>query len=252
MAVDIREFETKLLSLNENMQVLSEKNDTLTREIKSQADLMQDLQEQYQQNIMSTRNKFHILISKQAVMCKLLQQRLSPIDRLLQICHHNCENRELKHKKFEVFEKDFTKLSEDFHILATQQAKRLTVGFVASCGQVDRRKMGLEGYKLSYTGVERNLGNHFNPNTGEFTAPVDGLYIASLTVKQTGDKPVHVWIKHKSGCTQSWLGPVETKDKFNLALRTSVAWLKTGDVLHLESFGMGFNCTHFSCFLLGM
>ncbi|XP_059166862.1 putative leucine-rich repeat-containing protein DDB_G0290503 [Physella acuta] len=78
MSLDIKEHETDFEKLNQNVQDLT---DSFTQQIKEHSDLIYDLQEK-EKNI---EHKFDNLISKQAVMCKVLQQRLSPIDKFLQM-----------------------------------------------------------------------------------------------------------------------------------------------------------------------
>lgn len=128
--------------------------------------------------------------------------------------------------------------------------KHSTVGFIASGRPVVIRRRILVN-KLSYTSIQRNEGNHFNKQTGEFTAPVDGPYIASLTIEPTVDVDVKVWIKHRSEHSQLDLGYVETNDNIKIASSAFVVWMKAGDCI-MQLSHRDFNCRHFSCFLLGI
>ncbi|XP_059166855.1 uncharacterized protein LOC131949112 [Physella acuta] len=183
-------------------------------------------------------------------MSKTLQQRLSHIDQLLQIMNQKSESREEKLKQIDVLQKSVLKLTGDIHALANQHVKYSTVGFVASGRPLVVGVYGLLGLskRLSYTNVE-NKGNHFNPNKGVFTAPVDGVYIVSLRIRSTGNK---VWIKHTSGNTVSQPVYIETNELLNEVSSTTGVWMTTGDEMFSYSNSDHFDCIHFSCFLLGI
>ncbi|XP_059166854.1 repetitive organellar protein-like [Physella acuta] len=252
LSLDIEENEMSLLKLNENIQVLTEKTDKIAQKLTRHSDLIYDLQEADKKTILTTKNKIDSIFSKQAVMCKVLQQRLSPLDKLLQMLNQNSKSREENLKKIEALENDIFRLSRDIHKIATiQHASHSTVGFIASGSQLDKRRAVQGLYTLSYTTVEHSIGHHFNPTTGGFTAPVDGLYVASLRIKQTGHETVQGWLMHKSGKTASWFGPVETKGDIYVFSNTFVVRMKTGDVLYSQSDSLGIQCRQFSCFLLG-
>lgn len=136
-----------------------------------------------------------------------------------------------------------------FAFEADQQSMTSAVGFIAFDGDITSS----QDYTITFARVESNSGNHFNRITGEFTAPVDGLYIASLTVVQKRCCPVAACIGHKSGQDTVNLGSVETKDLFEEASRTMLVSMKAGDILYSFTWfqEIDFNCKHFSCFLLG-
>ncbi|XP_059178335.1 uncharacterized protein LOC131957618 [Physella acuta] len=108
------------------------------------------------------------------VTFKLLQQRLMPIDKIIERYNQKYETREGKMKKTETLEKEVLKLSQDLQSIANQQVKPSTPGFIASQGR-SKGKFN-DGYQvITFSAVETNVGNHFDPKTGEFTVPVDGL-----------------------------------------------------------------------------
>lgn len=87
----------------------------------------------------------------------------------------------------------FFTILNSFFLVVNQQLRHSTVGFVALEGLVRNVCTSIR-----YENVDKNLGNSFDPNTGIFTAPVDGLYIVSLTIEQTGDVLVTAGVTHYS------------------------------------------------------
>ncbi|XP_059164658.1 putative leucine-rich repeat-containing protein DDB_G0290503 [Physella acuta] len=239
LSLDMKEYENNLHTLNKEMRVYTNKTDHVTQEIKNHSDLISAIK-------VDKNKKFETLLSKHVVLCKLLQQRLMPIDKMIETYNQNSETTEGKIKKIE---KEVLKLSNDVLSIANQRIKHSTLGFVASQGRWDGTNRELYTV-ITFNSVERNVGNHFNPNTGEFTAPVDGLYKAKLTIKQTGDKIVGAGIKHMSDGVESWLGSVGTKDKYVEASKTFAVRLKFGDILYSYTGYEDCECTHFSCSLL--
>ncbi|XP_059178320.1 uncharacterized protein LOC131957606 isoform X2 [Physella acuta] len=100
---------------------------------------------------------------------------------------------------------------------------------------------------ITFSDVETNEGNHFDPKIGVFTAPVYGLYEASLTIKQTGDRAVVAGVRHRSCGVVSRLCCVKTTEKSVEVSRTFEVPMKAGDVLYLTSSYSECECTHFSC-----
>ncbi|XP_059178348.1 uncharacterized protein LOC131957633 [Physella acuta] len=144
----------------------------------------------------------------------------------------------------DVIEHKLLEISLNNQIKSQPQVKPSPIGFVASLGRI---QFG----QTHFQHIERNEGNHFYPNTGEFIAPVDGLYKASLTIKQTGDGTVRAGVGHRSGRVVSWLGDVCTQDKSVETSRTFEFHMKTGDVLFIQNLKWPtIKCTHFSCFLV--
>ncbi|XP_059166861.1 uncharacterized protein DDB_G0271850-like [Physella acuta] len=143
-----------------------------------------------------------------SITCRMIQQRLAPLDKLFQMFNQNFGTSEERISKIKKLEKDLLKLSQDFSSMANQPVKHSTLGFTAFDGYTDELFDA-----IPYLRVERNLGNHFNPNTGEFTAPVDGLYLASLTIEQAGDQAVAASALLISGDVGSCPVHVVTKDK---------------------------------------
>ncbi|XP_059178342.1 filamin A-interacting protein 1-like [Physella acuta] len=241
LSLDMKENENNMQTLNKEMRVYTEKTDTLTEEIKRYSDLISAIQE-------DTTKTFDTLLSKHVVVCKLLQQRLLPIDKMIETYNQNSETREGEVKKIETLEKEVLKLSNDFQSIANQQVKYSTLGFIASQGRWDGKMC--QGFKVfAFSAVERNAGNHFDPKTGEFTAPVDGLYKANLRIKQTGDRDVAAGVWHRSGGVESRLGDVLIKDKSVEASRTYEVLMKSGDALFSATVFKYLECSHFSCIL---
>ncbi|XP_059178322.1 putative leucine-rich repeat-containing protein DDB_G0290503 [Physella acuta] len=239
LSADMKEYENNLHTLYKEMRVYTDKTDHVTQEIKRHSDLISAIQK-------DTTKTFDTLLSKHVVICKLLQQRLMPIHKIIETYNQNSETREEKMKKIETLEKEVLKLSQDLQSIANQQVKPSTPVFIASQGRWDGK---MYDKVITFSTVERNVGNHFDPNTGVFTAPVDGLYKASLTIKQTGDRDIGATIYYKSGAVPSRLGAVCTKGKVEDS-ETFEVRMKTGDILYSATGWKDLECSHFSCSLL--
>ncbi|XP_059164678.1 uncharacterized protein LOC131947473 isoform X1 [Physella acuta] len=235
LSLDMKEYENNLHTLNKEMRVYTEKTDHVTQEIKRHSDLISAIQE-------DSTKAFDTLLSKHVTICKLLQQRLMPIHKIIETYNQNSETRVGKMKKIDTLEKKVLKLSQNLQSIA----KHSTPGFIASQGRSDMKK-GVE--VITFSAVERNVGNHFDQKTGVFTAPVDGLYKVILTIKPTGDGAVTAGVGHKSGDVVTFPFDVWTADKSGEASRRVQVQMKTGDILFSHTSNKDCECTHFSCFL---
>ncbi|XP_059164661.1 uncharacterized protein LOC131947459 [Physella acuta] len=229
MSIDSIDCKSNLDNMNKEIQVQRNQKENVSQEIRSHSDLISAIQDDGKKNIVHTTKLCENILSKHTVVCKLLQQRLMPIDKMIQTFNRHFETKERK-VKIETQEKDVLFLSGDSQTFANQQVKH-TLGFIASHGRWDGTNRELYTV-ITFNSVERNVGNHFDPKTGEFTAPVDGLYKGSLTIKQTGDRAVGAWVGYKSGGVLSWLAGVSTHDTSVEASRTFEVRMKTGDILY--------------------
>ncbi|XP_059164624.1 uncharacterized protein LOC131947427 [Physella acuta] len=99
------------------MQAYTDKTDSMTQEIKSLSDLIVSIQDENNKIVVKTSTQFEKFKSKHSVMYKLLQQRLMPIDKLIQIFNQNLETREERINKLGELENSISKLSNDFHLI---------------------------------------------------------------------------------------------------------------------------------------
>ncbi|XP_059164657.1 uncharacterized protein LOC131947456 [Physella acuta] len=212
------------------------------------------VQEDGKKNIMYITKTCEKLISKHVVLCKLLQQRLLSMDKLIETYNRSYESREENSMKNETLGKDVLKLSLNCQAIANYQKEISTPGFIASQGHYLLNPFGTPNktqYNVfTFSAVERNVGNHFDPNTGEFTAPVDGLYKASLTVRQRGFRTLNASLLLKSGGEVSTPGIIETRGNYRDYSTTIEVYMKTGDVLCSITSNSHCECTHSSCALL--
>ncbi|XP_059178337.1 putative leucine-rich repeat-containing protein DDB_G0290503 [Physella acuta] len=244
LSLDMIEYENNLHTLNKEMRVYTEKTDHVTQEIQKHSDLISAKEKDGLQNNRQLQNTLEELLSKYVVICKILQQRLVPIDKLIEVYNQNSEARGDTMKMIDALQIDFFKLRQDFQkIVANQQVKQPMPGFIASNGRCDA--VDNLNYKvITFESVERDMGNNFNPATGEFTAPVDGLYVAKFTIQQEGFRSVGALLKHKF----STVGDVHTNSQYAKSSGRFNVRMKSGDVLYLNTYSVDCICTHFSCF----
>ncbi|XP_059178353.1 uncharacterized protein LOC131957636 [Physella acuta] len=250
LSLDIKENESNLNKLNKQMQLQTDKTSVLIQEIKSQTDSMSDLQEEQKKRAMQTGNQIKTITSAHGVICQLLQQRLVAIDKLFQLFNQNLTARDENMMRLDVMEHKLLEISLNNQLQFQPHVKPPPIGFVALHGTIHLGDIGIDK-QTHFQLVESNEGNHFDPKTGVFTSPVDGLYKASLTIKQTESFPASVCVVHQSGGRQSQLGWVNTKNESGDASRIFELRMKPGDLLFIESYSWeAIDCTHFSCFLV--
>ncbi|XP_059168297.1 uncharacterized protein LOC131950243 [Physella acuta] len=104
----------------------------------------------------------------------------------------------------------------------------------------------LKGYKYFKTGraikkyscVFCDEGNNFNPETGEFTAPVDGVYLVSATVVELNGMYVNIGVYVKAtgfhGGDETVIGVTQTNTAKNSACSVNVADIKAGEKVFLK------------------
>ncbi|CAL1529306.1 unnamed protein product [Lymnaea stagnalis] len=112
-----------------------------------------------------------------------------------------------------------------------------------------------------FTDIVTNRGDHFQPQTGEFTAPVEGLYLVSLTHRQWQDG--EIWLVVLLSPNP---GPGGGKEKVVCETRTdvsrtsstsaSIVWMNAGDKIWVNVRNVKGTDTwidapsSFSCFLV--
>lgn len=104
-----------------------------------------------------------------------------------------------------------------------------------------------------YNEVRCNAGGHFNSSTGEFTAPVGGLYVAIFSTRQEDTDAVRIELTHKSSATENEAGYIVTSAAESLDTTSAVVQMRAGDALVLKynlSSVTVITDTRFSCFKL--
>ncbi|XP_059164502.1 uncharacterized protein LOC131947322 [Physella acuta] len=86
------------------------KTDSVTLEIQHLSTIISGLQEDSKKVKTDTANTIDKLQLKHSMMYKLLQQRLMPIDKLIQIFNKKFETREQSFKKLEAIESEMIRL----------------------------------------------------------------------------------------------------------------------------------------------
>ncbi|XP_059164608.1 synaptonemal complex protein 1-like [Physella acuta] len=124
LSQNIKEYENNLHKINKELQAYTDTTDSITHEIKRLSDLIVSLQDESNKTFVKTSTGFEKWQSKHNVMYKLLQQRLMPIDKLIQIFNQNLENRKERINKLGELENSISKLSNDFHRIESRVCNR--------------------------------------------------------------------------------------------------------------------------------
>ncbi|XP_059164530.1 repetitive organellar protein-like [Physella acuta] len=223
LSLDMKEYENKVREINKNMQDI---RDSMKEGIKSQSDLIVSLQDENNKILDKTSTQFEKLQSKHNVMYKLLQQRLMPIDKLIQIFNKNFETREEKLNKLGELENTISKLSNDFHLIESRVCNR----YACYVELADATHVSAGSTISTFSEVHEYGGQHFNRTTGTFVSPHDGLYLVCVTLHEYEYKQiiVAVW------AGGVWCMSVEVKCVDTSAAGSVVVDMKKGQELYFK------------------
>ncbi|XP_059169122.1 uncharacterized protein LOC131950915 isoform X2 [Physella acuta] len=194
--------------------------------------------------------------ARYGVVTNILLQRLMPIEKLLQVINTQEVARAEKCKEFRGLQDDVATLKAEVLALNLKTQRNANViGFSASFRNNVPLVKNCYCYLLNFDDVTLNSGNHFNPATGKFTAPVDGLYAASFCLHQCNDGVIDVRIYHTLNVfnTNSVSMSKTTRENSTGVCSTAVL-MKKGEFLSLAIKGEG-NASlsyysQFTCFLI--
>ncbi|XP_059164487.1 repetitive organellar protein-like isoform X1 [Physella acuta] len=188
LTLEIKEFENNLQKINIEMQANADGRDGMKEEIKSHSDLIVSLQHENNKILEKTSNVIEQLQSKHSVMYKLLQQRLMPIEKLIQIFNQNLETREKRKKMLGELENTISKFCSVFHLIESRVCNRYAC-HVQLAGPTPVRA----GSIISrFSEVREYNGQHFNQTTGTFVSPHDGLFLVCVNLNESKDKQILV------------------------------------------------------------
>nr|CBX41679.1 putative C1q domain containing protein MgC1q30 [Mytilus galloprovincialis] len=88
---------------------------------------------------------------------------------------------------------------------------------------------------IKFQDVRINVGNHYNPTTGMFTAPRPGIYQISCTI--VGFKTSVFWYQITVNGSPYTLGNTSRGDSWNSQTSTVLIDLKKGDRVYVEHRG---------------
>ncbi|XP_059162716.1 structural maintenance of chromosomes protein 3 homolog [Physella acuta] len=223
LTLDMKEYENKVRKINKEMQDI---RDSMKKEIKSHSDLIVSLQQENKKTIVKTSTQFEKLQSKNNVMYKLLQQRLMPIEKLIQIFNQNLETREEKLNKLGELEHTISKLSNDFHLIESRVCNRYACNV-----RLVRPTSVSDGSIISTFGEVREYnGQHFNQTTGKFVSPHDGLYLVCVTLNEWEGKLIRVAVM----AGDVWCKFIEVKCANTSTAGSVVVDMKKGQDLYFK------------------
>ncbi|XP_059162748.1 repetitive organellar protein-like [Physella acuta] len=220
MSLVMKGFENNLHKINKDMQDYTDKTDSMTQEIKRHSDLMAALQEECNKILCNTSTQ----LKKQNVLYKLLQQRLMPIDRLIQIFNQNLETREEKTTKLETIEATISVLSKDLNLLESRVCNR----YACYVQLADPTPVSAGSTISTFSEVREYNGQHFNQTTGTFVSPHDGLYLVCVSLHEWGDK--HIQVPVVAG--DEWCKSIEVKCAGTSSAGSVVVDMKKGQELY--------------------
>ncbi|XP_059164528.1 repetitive organellar protein-like isoform X1 [Physella acuta] len=226
LSLDMTEYENNLHKINKAMQDHTNKADNITQEAKRHSDLIASLQDENYKILVKTSTQFEKLQSKHSVMYKILQQRLMPIDKLIQIFNQNFETREENLNTLFELEHTISKLSNDFHLIESRVRQRY-----ACHVELDDRTPVSAGLIIStFRELREYNGQHFNHTTGKFVSPHNGLYLVCVTLNKSKDNYIVVNVMAGG----RWCMSIEVKYAYTSAAGSVIVDMKKGQELYLE------------------
>ncbi|XP_059164589.1 uncharacterized protein LOC131947392 [Physella acuta] len=220
--LDMKEYENNLNKINKDMQDYTDKIDSITQEIKRHSDLMAALQEECNKILCNASTQ----LEKQNVLYKLLQQRLMPIDRLIQIFNQNLETREERFTKLESIEATISVLSKDLNLLESRVCNRYACYVTLD----DPTPVSAESIISNFDEVHEYNGKHFNQTTGKFVSPHDGLYLVCVSLHEWEEQLIGVGVI----AGDMWCTTIEVKCGDSSAAGSVVVDMKKGQELYLK------------------
>ncbi|XP_059164634.1 uncharacterized protein LOC131947438 [Physella acuta] len=179
-----------------------------------------------------------------SLMYKLLQQRLMPIDKLIQIFNQNLETREKRITKLENIEDTISKLSKDLNLTESRVCNR----YVCYVRLADPTPVSIESIISTFDEVLEYNGQHFNQTTGTFVSPHDGLYLVCVTLHEWEGQLIGVSVMAGDMCCKS----IEVKCAYTSAAGSVVVDMKKGQELYLRVYHaeQGANLSYYSSFTI--
>ncbi|VDI51217.1 Hypothetical predicted protein [Mytilus galloprovincialis] len=84
---------------------------------------------------------------------------------------------------------------------------------------------------IKFEDVETNIGNHYNPTTGFFTAPINGLYVLSCMIMAYGNTEIaYQWRKNDAVFSSGYTDKTHSGSQS----QTFVFELKKGDRVYIK------------------
>ncbi|XP_059169114.1 uncharacterized protein LOC131950915 isoform X1 [Physella acuta] len=248
--------ETNLAHLNSGLNIIQNKIDNNKDDMLKLTELTGKSKENQSQALLNIEKDLEKLEVKYGVVTNILLQRLMPIEKLLQVINTQEVARAEKCKEFRGLQDDVATLKAEVLALNLKTQRNANViGFSASFRNNVPLVKNCYCYLLNFDDVTLNSGNHFNPATGKFTAPVDGLYAASFCLHQCNDGVIDVRIYHTLNVfnTNSVSMSKTTRENSTGVCSTAVL-MKKGEFLSLAIKGEG-NASlsyysQFTCFLI--
>ncbi|XP_059164465.1 chromosome partition protein Smc-like [Physella acuta] len=190
LSLDMKEYENNAHKINKEMQDHTDKIDSIAQEIERHSDQIVSLQKDNNKIMVDSSTKLEKVQSKHNVMYKLLQQRLMPIDKLIQIFNQNLQTGGERLQKLKNIENTISKLSKEFHLIET----RVCQPYICHIQLQNNTTVTTGSTLCTFKKVWEPYGSYFNRTTGKLVAPDDGFYLVIVTLQESEDKLIKIGV----------------------------------------------------------
>ncbi|XP_059162782.1 heavy metal-binding protein HIP-like [Physella acuta] len=211
------EHANNLHTINKEMQVHTNKTDSITQEVRIHCSIISTLQDntaskfkdmfakidKKMQDVLNFKAQIQDVLKLEIKVNNVLKFEQKVKDYLkLEQKVNDIMNFELRMKEILKLEEkviDVLKLSPVVHSIESRVCNR----YLCHIQLAHSAPVGRGSIIATFSEVREYYGNCFNQTTGKFVAPQDGLYLLCLTLQQCADKQIRVGIYVGEKCSQT-------------------------------------------------
>ncbi|CAL1539682.1 unnamed protein product [Lymnaea stagnalis] len=176
-----------MATMKETLESLSSKVEENVAKLESvesnQHELTSSLMDQEKQ-LTTLGTELKDIHEKYGVLCQTLTKRLMPLVAIQEALYNKKTSIEENKSKLSSLEMKITDLSKQLSQTETQQS----LAFSATTWEKQLIDSDGQAFKIkNFSNISGNAGDSFDPLAGEFTAPSNGLYFISLTIKNMNE-----------------------------------------------------------------
>ncbi|CAL1538128.1 unnamed protein product [Lymnaea stagnalis] len=191
----VEENEGAIRSCEDLLSPLKNNVDNMSQLLHKSKQMLLEFQDEQHKNFDKMQQQISGVDEQCGTRCNLLYKKLAPLEKFQDSLKKESSALEEKQKKVDRLCFKVSKLEDQMNIMENQTVKKHS-GFSTSLRKGYAAFTWFKGNSWQpaaqpTTDVRCNLGNHFNPTTGIYTAPIDNVYLIGLFIckdKSTSEK----------------------------------------------------------------